>query len=101
MKLIKLTKPEEFLNLEKNDQLLIEWTDYFVKHHQAYGGCGKIMHYYVVDNKKRCDEIILRTKGNHYMNWKMFLGLDTIGVNTSQAINVYKVEVSDEEVSLR
>jgi len=69
--------------------LLVEWTNYYVKHHQAYGGCGKKMHYYVYENKSRCDEIICRIKGNHFFNYKMFLGLDTPGINTSQAIEIY------------
>ncbi len=93
MKLIELTTPEQFLALKKNDQLIVEWTDFYVKHHQYYGGCTKIMTYYVVDNKTSHDEIILRTKGNHYFNWKMHLGLDRIGINTSQALSVHKIEV--------
>ncbi len=97
MKIIKLETPEQFLALEKGDQLLIEWTNFFVKHSQYHGGCTKVMHYYVVDNKKSHDEIICRTKGNHYFNWKMHLGLDTIGVNTSAAMSIHKLEAEDEK----
>lgn len=93
MKLIKLKTQDQFEELKKGDILLIEWSDFFVKHSQYGGECDKLMKYKVVENKKPYDEIILRTKGNHYMNWKMYLGLDTIGVNTSQALQVYRLEV--------
>jgi len=91
MKLIKIETPEQFLALKKNDQILVEWTDFVVRHRQDHGGCTKVMHYYIYENKTRCDEIICRYKGNHYFNWKMYLGLDTPGVNTSQAMEIYQV----------
>jgi len=96
MKITKLETPERFLELKKNDQILVQWTDFYVKHHQDQGGCTKLMHYYVYENKKSWDEIICRVKGNHYFNWKMHLGLDTVGVNTSQAMEIYKIEVQNE-----
>ena len=89
MKIIQLTTPEEFLNLKRNDTLIVEWSDYFVKHTEKSSNIMCYQNIYM--NKIRSDEIICRLKGNHYFNWKMYLGIDTPNVNTSQAIKVFLV----------
>lgn len=81
--LIKLTKPEEFENLKKNDLILVKWADYQVKH---LPNCKKIMFYNIYENKKRSDEIICKLRGNHYFNWKIYLQ------NLSWAEEVYLVK---------
>lgn len=93
MKLVKLTTKKDFIKLKIGDFILVKWSDFFVKHHE---NSHKIMSYSVYENKIRSDEIICKIKGNHYFNWKMYLGLDTIGVNTSQALTVYKIVENKE-----
>ena len=90
LKFIKLETLEQFEALKKGDYLVVEWSDSSVRHTPNQ---KKIMKYKVYENKARQNEIICRLKGNHFFNYMMFLGLDTLGVNTSQALDIYKIEV--------
>lgn len=88
MKLEKLKNLKQFQKLKRGQQILVEWSDYFVKHHD---NADKNMLYKIYKHKKEQTEIICQLKGNHYFNYNMFLGLDTPSINTSQALNVYLV----------
>ena len=92
MKLIKLTKQEEFEELKKGDLILVEWDDYTVKHNPAID--KKVMVYKIFEVKKPethgYSEIICQKKGNQYFNYLRYIeGL-------SGALDVRKIEVSDE-----
>lgn len=86
MKLKLADKLEDFTSLKKDDIVIVKWTDFYVKHHE---GSKKVQSYNIYENKTRCNEIICKLKGNHYFNYMMYLGLDTVGINTSQAMEVY------------
>ena len=89
MKMIKLKKEEQFLELKKGDLIAVKWSRFFVKHHE---NAETEMTYNIHENKSHSDEIICKIKGNHYFNYKMHLGLDTPGVNTSNALEVYLIK---------
>ena len=89
MYIIKLESLEQFEELEKGETIIVVWSDYFVRHTQ---GASKIMPYNIEKLQKYNDEIICKIEGNHFFNYKMHLGLDTPGINTSHALEVYKLE---------
>ncbi len=85
MDIKELKSLEDFKSLTFGQQILVEWSDYFVKHHEK--SC-KVMLYRIYKHKRDQTEIICQVKENHYFNYNMFLGLDTPNVNTSQALSV-------------
>jgi len=71
MNYIKLTELEQFEALEKGQQILVKWSDYYVKHTQ---GCStNIKLYKIYENKERDREIICQKRYNHYFNYGMFV----------------------------
>lgn len=67
---IKLDNLEQFENLKKGDVILISWNS---KSEVWDKGMMGDMIYTISENRESCDEIILRYRGNHYFNYKMFL----------------------------
>jgi len=98
MNIKKLESLEQFEKLEKGETILVIWSDFFVRHTE---GASKIMVYNIEKLQKYNDEIICKIKGNHFFNYKMHLGLDTPGINTSQALEVYKLEVKHEQTHMQ
>jgi len=91
MNITKLKKEQDFINIKKDDTIIVKWNEYWCKHHfnkkDKYH--KSIQLYRIVENKKSHNEIICsmtKNRNNHYFNWKMYLN------NTSQALEVYKVE---------
>ena len=86
MNIKKLTTLEEFKNLKVGDTIIVQW-----------GECGRgmktVMALEIPRVQHECNEIICDVKKNIYFNYKMHLGLDTKGVCTSNAREVYLVEV--------
>lgn len=82
----KFVHSDEIIDFKVGDFLLVKWSDYFVKHTP---NAEKIMLYSIKLIKPNQNEIILDLSNNHYFNYKMYLGLDTPGVNTSQALEIY------------
>lgn len=80
---------EQFESLKKGDLIYVKWSDYFVKHHKE---SRSIMFYKIDEVKIENNEIICSLENNHYFNYKMYLELDTIGINTSQASEVWLIE---------
>lgn len=88
MNIKKLTTLEEFQNLKVGDTILVRWGE--------VPRLGKrVMLYEISRVQHSYNEIICNTKSNHYFNYKMHLGLDTEGVCTSNAKEVYLVEVAE------
>lgn len=85
MKMTKLESMDQFKNLEVGQNILVKW-----------GECGKgtkpLMLYSIPKVQHDCNEIICDVKKNVYFNYKMHLGLDTKGNNTSNAREVYLIE---------
>jgi len=82
----KLTKLEEFQSLKAGDRIVVEWFEWFK-------GLKQIMYFEIPMVQHFENEIICNTKSNIYFNYKMHLGLDRIGVNTSNAKEVFLIEV--------
>lgn len=89
MKTKKLKTLQEFKNLKKGDVILVNWGE-------APRKAKKIMLYHIPKVQHEHDEIICNVKLNHYFNYKMHLGLDTIGKCTSNAKVVYLIESDGE-----
>ena len=73
---------EQFKELKKGDEILVRWSDYFIKHTQ---GVKPIMFYkipMVLEN-----EIICKKKYNHYFNYNLYLEKKSV------ALEVYKVSI--------
>ena len=82
MKIELIDNIEKFEKLNKDDLILVKWTNYFVKHTPQ---SKNIMFYNIYENKDNQQEIICQRKDNHYFNYDRYLkGL-------SNAIEVYKV----------
>lgn len=80
---------EQFEFLKKGDLINVLWSDYFVKHHKE---SQSSMFYEIDEVKLEKNEIICNLESNHYINYKMYLGLDSIGINTSEALEVWLIE---------
>ena len=87
MKFIKLMTIEDFENLSAGDLIIVKWDKYIQKHNN----CNEIESYKIYENKKRCEEIICKLRGNHYFNYDMHVK------GQSSALEVYKVE-SEEDI---
>jgi len=75
----KIETLEQFEALEKGQQILVKWSDYWAKH--TPGG-NKIKFYKIYENKAKDSEIICQKRNNHYFNYKMFLE----GASTAQEV---------------
>jgi hypothetical protein len=93
MNIKALTKLVEFEQLKKWDMIIVKWSDYACRHSDK----KPVEFYRIYQNKATHDEIICRLKGNHYFNYKMHLGLDRIGINTSQALEVWQIKEESDE----
>lgn len=82
MKIQKLETLKELENLKKGDCILVGWSENFTDHMKD---AKKIMLYYIVQNKKECEEIICKMPTNHYFNYKLYLQ------GRSVAEEVYKI----------
>ena len=89
---------DNIIELKIGDFLLVVWSDFFVKHHP---NSERIMLYSIKQIKVNQNEIILDIPWNHYFNYKMYLGLDTPGANTSQAQEVYLINKKFEVEQMR
>jgi len=83
MKITKLTTKEQFEKLKRWDLIIVEWSDYSIKHHDDM---KRIMTYRIYENKTRLEEIICKLKNNHYFNYDLYLK------GQSHALDVYKIE---------
>jgi hypothetical protein len=85
MKITRLETLEQFRNLTVGQTILVKWRE-----------CGRgtkpLMLYIIPRVQHQCNEIICDVKKNVYFNYKMHLGLDTAGRNTSNAREVYLIE---------
>ena len=82
MQIREINTVEEFENLKRGDMLLIEWSDYFVKHHPK---SKKIELYSIYKVYPNNHEVICRMKDNHYFNYNLYLD------NKSCAVKVLRV----------
>lgn len=73
---------DQFEKLKKGDDILVRWSDYYVKHTQ---GAKDIMIYKIT--KILGNEIICQNKYNHYFNYKLYLGKNSV------ALEVYKISI--------
>ena len=88
MKIELLNTIEQFKEIKKGDSILVEWSDYYVRHTPK---AKKIMFYSIYLNKDSHSEIICQIKENHYFNYEMYLE------GASVAREVYKV-TDDKEL---
>lgn len=93
MGITELNNLSQFEQLKRGQQILVQWSNFFVRHHDK---AENIMLYKIYKHKPEQNEIICRLKNNHYFNYKMFLGLDTLDINTSQAVKIYLIEESKQ-----
>lgn len=73
---------DKFNELKKGDEILVRWSDYFVKHTQ---GAKPIMFYKIP--MVLGSEIICQKKYNHYFNYNLYLEKKSV------ALDVYKVSI--------
>lgn len=78
MKMTKLTTPEDFIKIKKNDLLIVQFEK------PIYPFKNKVDAFRVYLNKIESDEIILNKKYNVYFNWKMLID------GCSNTLSVYK-----------
>lgn len=73
---------DQFKELKKGDEILVRWSDYYVKYTR---GAKHIMVYkipVILEN-----EIICQKKYNHYFNYKLYLEKKSV------ALEVYKISI--------
>ena len=90
MNIKKLTTLEEFEQLKVGDTILVQWRE-------TRKTMKKLMVYEIPRVCHNFDEIICNIKQNTYFNYKMHLGLDTLGVCTSNARGVWLIESEDSK----
>lgn len=73
---------EQFKELKKGDEILVRWSDYFVKHTQG----AKLIMFYKI-HMVLGNEIICQKKYNHYFNYNLYLEKKSV------ALEVYKVSI--------
>lgn len=91
-------KPEtmkDFEMLKRNDCIIVQWSDNYIKHTPK---SKKISCYNIYQVKKDDKEVICKRKDNHYFNYKMYLeGKSTAEEVLIIASDSYIKEVSNEE----
>ena len=73
---------DQFKELKKGDEILVRWSDYYVKHTR---GAKHIMVYkipVILENETICQK-----KYNHYFNYKLYLEKKSV------ALEVYKISI--------
>jgi hypothetical protein len=88
MKIIKLEKKEDFLNLKKGHFILVKWSDYYYEHTP---NCSRVAVYKILEIKEKNNNIICKLPENHYFNWDEYLK------GKSVAKEVYLVNINSSE----